>query len=76
MAAPPVQQTMLFNMPPGLNSEEERLWQALAEQRHFNELLGLLNMEAAELGALLTGCELDGWLERLDGQYFIRKNII
>ena len=76
MAAPPVQQTMLFNMPPGLNSEEERLWQALAEQRHFNELLGWLNMEAAELGALLTGCELDGWLERLDGQYFIRKNII
>ena len=70
------QQPLLFNMPPpDLSAEAERLWQALAEQRHFNELLGLLNMDAAELGALLTECELDGWIERLEGQYFIRKNI-
>lgn len=70
------QQPLLFNMPPSdLSAEAERLWRALEEQRHFNELLGLLNMDAAELGALLTECELDGWIERLEGQYFIRKNI-
>jgi len=72
-AAPPSQAQSLFAPKPELSADERRLWEALAEQRHFNELAALLDMEAAELGALLTSCELDGWVKRLDGQYFIRS---
>lgn len=68
-------QPALFATPPSNLTEQERqLWQALSEQCHFNDLLAMLNLNAAELGGLLTSCELDGWVERLDGQYFIRKN--
>ncbi len=73
-AAASYQPALFAAPPPNLTEQERLLWQALGEQRHFNDLLAALNLNAAELGGLLTSCELDGWVERLDGQYFIRKN--
>ncbi len=60
---------------PSLTPDERKLWDLLITERHFNELVTEMNMDAAGLGALLTICELRGFIKRLDGQYYIRNNL-
>lgn len=70
-----VQQTLFAPLSaPDLTPDEKRLLEYLAEQRHFNDIARELGMNTADLAALLTMCELRGFIRRLDGQYYIRNN--
>jgi predicted Rossmann fold nucleotide-binding protein DprA/Smf involved in DNA uptake len=70
-----VQTTIFTPKPPALSADEQRLWDILVEQRHFNDLIEEMQMDTSSLMALLTMCELRGFIKRLDGQYYIRSNV-
>jgi DNA processing protein len=70
-----VQTTIFTPQPPALSADEQRLWDILVEQRHFNDLAAEMQMDTSSLMALLTICELRGFIKRLDGQYYIRSNV-
>lgn len=55
--------------------DEAKLLDILTMQRHFNDVAVMMEMDAGSLATLLTMCELKGYINRLDGQYYIRKNI-
>ncbi len=55
--------------------DEEKLLDILGTQRHFNDVAVMMELDAGSLATLLTMCELKGYINRLDGQYYIRKNI-
>ena len=61
--------------PAALSPDEHRLWDALVVQRHFNDLAAAMDMDASALAALLTICELRGFIKRLDGQYYVRSTL-
>lgn len=73
-AAMSVQQTLLSAQTLNLSGDEQRLFDYLAEQRHFNDIARELGLDSGGLAALLTIGELKGFIKRLDGQYYIRKN--
>ena len=71
-----VQQTLFAPLSVSdLTPDETRLLDYLVEQRHFNDIARELTLNTADLAALLTMCELRGFIRRLDGQYYIRNNV-
>lgn len=70
-------QKLPFGDEPGLPvSEREReVLDFITEQRHFNDIARELNWNSAELASTLTLLELAGFIKRLDGQYYIRRQV-
>lgn len=56
---------------PDLTNEERRLYDALCdEQKQFNELMRILNLQAQELNVLLTTLEMKNLIDSLPGRMF------
>ena len=53
--------------------QERKLVEFLTEQRHFNDIVRELGWNSADLAGTLTLLELGGFIKRLDGQYYIRR---
>jgi DNA processing protein len=59
--------------PPGLDAVQLRVWEALAETRHGDELARELGVGAAELAVLLTKLEMKKAVRRLPGNRWERR---
>lgn len=55
--------------------KERRVVEFVTEQKHFNDISRELGIAAPELAGLLTLMEIDGFIKRLDGQYYIRSQV-
>jgi DNA processing protein len=58
---------------PSKGTDEERMLQLLMrdEAQHIERLIARAGMDAARVGAILTGLELGGWARQLGGQRWI-----
>lgn len=63
----------LPQMPLPQDEQSRRLVEFVTEQKHFNDIARELDMAAPELAGVLTLLEIDGFIKRLDGQYYIRS---
>lgn len=55
------------------DEQSRRLVEFVTEQKHFNDIARELDIAAPELAGVLTLLEIDGFIKRLDGQYYIRS---
>lgn len=63
------------NKPLPAGEKERRVVEFVTEQKHFNDISRELGIAAPELAGLLTLMEIDGFIKRLDGQYYIRSQV-
>jgi DNA processing protein len=69
----PKPRTLFDGPPPGLDAVQLRVWEALAETRHGDELTRELGVGAAELAVLLTKLEMKKAVRRLPGNRWERR---
>lgn len=61
--------------PPAADSDEGRLLRLLTadEPQHIERLIARSGLEAARVGAMLIGLELEGWARQLPGQQWVAR---
>jgi DNA processing protein len=71
--APPPPPPEPAGPPPGLDAVQQRVWDALTEPRHADELARELGVGAAELAVTLTKLEMKKAVRRLPGNRWERR---